>query len=108
MESSSYRDIVGHPTVRAMAIASNLDSQPDCVNCAYKPYCGTQPDPQPQDAGHHLRPHARESNMCAVHKGIQDYLFEKLAEGDPETLEILDRWTTNRSREHFLHSPEGG
>ena len=41
--TSSYRDIVGHETVRALAIASNLDGQPDCVNCAYNPYCGVCP-----------------------------------------------------------------
>jgi hypothetical protein len=47
----------------------------------------------------------RESTLCAVHKGIQDYLFEKLSEADPATLEILQRWTTVRARDHFLHSP---
>jgi Leu/Phe-tRNA-protein transferase len=35
----------------------------------------------------------RESSMCAVHKGIQDYLFERLATADRETLDVLERWT---------------
>jgi hypothetical protein len=46
----------------------------------------------------------RESTLCAVHKGIQDFLFEKLGEGDPATVEILRRWTTVRERTHFLHA----
>ncbi len=46
----------------------------------------------------------RESSLCAVHKGIQDYLFEKLAEGDAQTLDILEKWTTHRPREHFTHA----
>jgi hypothetical protein len=44
----------------------------------------------------------RESLLCAVHKGIQDYLFEKIAGGDPQTLETFQRWTTIRPRTHVL------
>ncbi|HBQ12093.1 MAG TPA: hypothetical protein DEF51_13400 [Myxococcales bacterium] len=103
---SKYRDIVGHPTVRAMVIASNLDSQPDCVSCTYNPYCGIQTTHNHKTQGS-VFGRMRESNICAVHKGIQDYLFEKLADAEPHVLEAFDRWTTIRAREHFLHAPEG-
>jgi uncharacterized protein len=102
--SSSYREIVGHETVRAMTIASNLDGQPDCVRCAYQPYCGVCPV-------HNLRTQGSifgrmsESTWCAVHKGIQDYLFERIGEGRPEVLATFQRWTTRRSRVHFVHGP---
>jgi hypothetical protein len=46
----------------------------------------------------------RESVLCAVHKGIQDYLFEKLAENDPETMSTFGKWTTVRERSHYLQS----
>jgi uncharacterized protein len=101
VRSSRYRDVVGHPTIRAMAIASNLDGQPDCVNCAYQPYCGTQPEHNHKTLGS-MFGRMRESTMCAVHKGIQDYLFEKLGSADPDTLEVLSRWTTIRPRDHFV------
>lgn len=104
VDESSYRDIVGHPTVRAMVIASNLDSQPDCVSCTYNPYCGIQTTHNHRTQGS-IFGRMRESNICAVHKGIQDYLFEKLADADPKVLETFERWTTNRSRDHFLHAP---
>ena len=105
VEESSYRDIVGHPTVRAMVIASNLDAQPDCVSCTYNPYCGIQTTHNHRTQGS-IFGRMRESNICAVHKGIQDYLFHKLAEGEPHVLEAFERWTTVRSREHFLlHDP---
>jgi hypothetical protein len=65
------------------------------------PYCGTQPEHNHKTLGT-MMGRMRESSMCAVHKGIQDYLFEKLATADKETLEILRRWTTIRPREHFL------
>ncbi|MBL4684382.1 MAG: His-Xaa-Ser system radical SAM maturase HxsB [Nannocystaceae bacterium] len=100
---SSYRDVVGHPTIRAMSIASNLDQQPDCVNCAYQPYCGTQPEHNHKTLGT-MFGRMRESAMCAVHKGIQDILFERLGRGG-EVREVLERWTTVRPRDHFLHDP---
>ena len=106
VSESKYRDIVGHPTVRAMVIASNLDSQPDCVSCTYNPYCGIQTTHNHKTQGS-VFGRMRESNICAVHKGIQDYLFEKLADAEPHVLEAFDRWTTIRAREHFLHAPEG-
>jgi len=101
VHTGRYRDIVAHPTIRAMAIASNLEGQPDCVDCPYVPYCGTQPEHNHKTLGT-MMGRMRESSMCAVHKGIQDILFEKLATADAPTLEILRRWTTIRAREHFL------
>ena len=43
----------------------------------------------------------RESTLWAVHKGIQDYLFEKIGAGDPEIVSILQKWTTVRDRTHL-------
>ena len=103
VHTSSYRDIVGHETVRAMVLASNLDGQPDCVNCTYSPYCGIQPEHNHRSLGS-IFGRARESTICSVHKGIQDYLFEKLRENDPATVEILRRWTTVRERTHFIQA----
>jgi His-Xaa-Ser system radical SAM maturase HxsB len=105
VRTSKYREVIGHPTVRALVIASQRDAQPDCVDCAYNPYCGVPPVHSHKALGHIWGP-MRLSTLCAVHKGIQDYLFEKLAEGNPETLEIFARWTTNRPRTHFLQTPE--
>ena len=96
--------IVGHETVRALVIASNLDGQPDCVNCTYLPYCGTTPEHNYKTMGT-IFGRMRESTMCAVHKGIQDYLFEKIGENDPKVMEVFRRWTTVRDRTHFVWDP---
>jgi His-Xaa-Ser system radical SAM maturase HxsB len=101
--TSTYRELMGHETVRALAIASNLDAQPDCVNCAYNPYCGVCPVHNHKTQGT-LFGRMRESTLCAVHKGIQDYLFEKLGDGDPTVLEAFQRWTTVRERTHFVQN----
>lgn len=102
VDTHRYRELMAHETVRAVALASNLDGQPDCVQCAYNPYCGTVP-------AHNLKTQGTiygrmpDNNICMVHKGIQDYLFEKLAEANPDTLRAFERWTTIRPREHFVH-----
>jgi His-Xaa-Ser system radical SAM maturase HxsB len=101
--STPYRQLMGHETVRALAIASNLDAQPDCVNCAYNPYCGVCPVHNHKTQGS-IFGRMRESTLCAVHKGIQDYLFEKIGQNDPRVMETFQRWTTVRERSHFLQS----
>jgi His-Xaa-Ser system radical SAM maturase HxsB len=98
---SSYRSLVRHPTVRALAMASNLDAQPDCVTCAYNPYCGVCPVHSYQTQGS-IFGRMRESSLCMVHKGIQDILFDELRRGDPATLEAFRRWTTIRPRDYFV------
>jgi uncharacterized protein len=103
VRTSSYRDLMGHETVRALAIASNLDAQPDCVNCTYQPYCGVCPVHNHKTQGS-IFGRMRESSLCAVHKGIQDHLFAKLGGDDPEVVEILKKWTTVRDRTHFLQT----
>ncbi len=100
--TSRYRDVVGHETVRAVVLASNLEQSPDCVSCTYLPYCGVPPVHSHKTQGT-IFGKMRNSNLCYVHKHIQDYLFEKLGEGDAETLDVFRKWTTNRPRDHFLH-----
>lgn len=103
VRTSSYRSLMKHETVRALVLASIREVQPDCARCTYAPYCGVQPE-------HNYRSHGsifgrmRESTVCAVHKGIQDYLFNKLREDDEATMEILRRWTTVRERTHFIQA----
>ena len=103
VEESDYQGIVGHEMVQACVVASNLDTSPDCVNCVYSPYCGLCPVYNYVTQGS-LQGRMRDSTLCGIFKGIQDYLFEKIHEGNPDVLAILDRWTMVRQREHFVHS----
>lgn len=101
--TSKYRDLMKHPTVRALVMASLRDVQPDCASCTYATYCGVQPEHNFRTTGS-IFGRMRESTLCSVHKGIQDFLFEKLREDDPTTVEILRRWTTVRERTHFVQA----
>ena len=100
----TYETMMTHPTIRALVLASNLNGRPDCVNCAYNPYCGVDGVHTYKTQGS-ISGRMRESTVSAVHKGIMDYLFEKIREDDPETMEVFRRWTTNRSRDHFVQVP---
>jgi His-Xaa-Ser system radical SAM maturase HxsB len=103
VQTSKYRDLMKHPTVRALVMASIREVQPDCINCTYATYCGIQPEHNHRSLGS-IFGRARESTICSVHKGIQDFLFEKLRDNDPTTVEILRRWTTVRERSHFIQA----
>ncbi len=101
--TATYRGLMKHETIRALILASIREAQPDCVSCAYAPFCGIQPEHSHRTQGT-IFGRMRESALCAVHKGIQDYLFEKLREDDAATVETLRRWTTVRERTHFVHA----
>lgn len=101
--TSTYRQLMTHPTVRALIVASIREVQPGCVACAFAPYCGVSPEHSYRTQGS-IFGRMRESALCAVHMGIQDYVFGKLVEGDAATLEILRGWTVVRAETHFLHA----
>lgn len=89
--------LVGHPTVRAIAAASLLDAQPMCADCWNKPFCGFSPVRNflAQQDLFGQRPRCIE---CKEHKAVSARLFELLAdEGDSKASEILERWTVARS-----------
>lgn len=101
VDTSRYRELVTHEGVRSLLLASNLDAQPDCVTCTYNPYCGMKPEQAYVTQGS-IHGRMRENSICAVHKGIQDYLFGKLALDDAKVNETFRRWTTVRERSHFV------
>lgn len=103
VDTVRYRQVMLSDTVRSLTVASNLDAQPDCVNCVYNPYCGVCPVHNYATQGS-IFGRMRESSWCAVHKGIQDFLFDLLRSNDPATMDILRRWTTIRERSHFIQS----
>lgn len=88
----SIADIVRHPTTRAIATASLLDTQPMCADCWNKPFCGLSP----------VTTYVREGDLfgqpprsfeCKELTAVARALFTLLAnEDDRETRGILERW----------------
>lgn len=91
-----YQEVVGHPTVRACAAASDLEAQPMCSSCAYKPFCGVSPVYNLAAQGS-LWGRNPTNGRCAQAMGVFDILFTRLR--DPGARAILERWTEPSPRE---------
>jgi uncharacterized protein len=94
----TIQDVVKHATVRAMAAASLLDSQPMCADCWNKPFCGFSPARNFATQGD-LFGQRQRCFECKEHMAVSRRLFELIAgEGDNVRVEILERWAATRSR----------
>jgi uncharacterized protein len=96
---TTYPEMIQHPTVRAMAVASLQDSLPGCNTCWNKPFCGVCPMHNYMKSGDIFgqRPN---SPKCKEHYTISSLLFERLV-NDPngENEAMFRRWTLTRPRE---------
>lgn len=89
----SYKNLISHPTVKTMCLASCLDNLP-CDHCAYKPYCGLCPILSYAESGN-IFPQLANNSRCQINQGIFDYLFQKISEND-KIKTILKKWSTSR------------
>ncbi len=85
VDEGSARDSASHPAVKILAVASQLDGQPDCSRCAYYPYHGVSPVQCYAEQGD-ITGRMPTNTRCLVHKGILDYLFVKLQDGKNEAI----------------------
>lgn len=84
----TYKSIISHPTVRVLAMASCLENSA-CDLCVYKPYCGVCPIYNWAECGN-IFPGLSTNGRCLIHKGILDFLFEKLE--DKKTRGLFQKW----------------
>ena len=89
MLKDSYRKVMLAPASRACAAASNLESQPQCSRCVYKPYCGVCPVYNYETQGS-LWGDMPASGRCALSMGMFDALFGLLKK--PASAKILKGW----------------
>lgn len=85
----SWQEAANHPTTAACAVASTLEGQPQCTQCAYKPYCGVEPvyHYETQDS---ISGNIPSSEWCNRHMKIFDILFRKLQ--NPRDRAIFEKW----------------
>ena len=105
VESNTYREVMTSPAVKTLVLAGININEPDCNQCTYQPYCGLQPEYNYKSQGS-LSGRMRDSPWCKKHKGIFDIVIGRYARATPEEKDLLQRWTTSRSRDHFLEIPE--
>jgi len=87
---STLKGALSSPAARACVVSSNLEAQPDCSRCAYKPYCGVCPVFNYEAQGS-LWGNMRSNDRCRLFKGVFGVIFSKLRRaGDKE---IMEKWT---------------
>lgn len=93
----SVPDLLRHPTVRAIAGASLLDSQPLCADCWNKPFCGMSPVANYIAQGD-LFGQRPSCFGCKEHMGVSARLLEYLSaeKMEDEATSPLRRWANQR------------
>jgi uncharacterized protein len=93
VQRDDYQAIFGGSAIRALANASCVETLPGCSECAFAPYCGSDPvwnwATQADPVGH--RP---TSVFCAKNMGIIRHLLSLWRDGDPFVQELFVRWAT--------------
>ena len=98
VDTATYDEIVAHPTVRAIAVASYLDSLPGCADCFNAPYCGVRPLHNYMNTGD-LFAQRPNTPKCGEYMFLARQLFERLAQDSSGTTEaIFRRWVIERPR----------
>lgn len=90
VNTSSYDDLMNSKVTKTVCKSSILESQPECCDCVYHPYCGVCPVVN-YAMYHDIYPKQFETYKCKINKGILDYLFT-LIRNDPSVTEILRCW----------------
>lgn len=89
--NDNYLDIFNGEKLRTIIQESVVETIPQCVDCAYRIWCGADP------ARHYatqrdLIGHKAKSDFCRKHKAIFEFLLELLETGDNLTKDILFSW----------------
>lgn len=83
--------------MRWLASGAVAETNPDCADCAFVPYCGADPVFHAVTQGAPNAPR-HGTAFCDRNMGIFQILFARLAERDPETMRTFASWAFKRPR----------
>lgn len=91
---NSYDEIIQSPICKATCIASLLESQINCSDCVYQPYCGTCPVLNlAQENDIFMR--KQNSYRCQIYSGMLKIIFSILKNGTEKEVAIMRGWVSN-------------
>ncbi|WP_230399245.1 His-Xaa-Ser system radical SAM maturase HxsB [Novisyntrophococcus fermenticellae] len=88
---NTYQELLENPVCKATALSSVVESLPSCQGCVYQPYCGVCPVVNYAE-GKNIFPKQPGGFRCQVYKGILNLIFQKIQEGDWQTMNIFETW----------------
>jgi radical SAM protein with 4Fe4S-binding SPASM domain len=94
--TDGYGKVMSAAAARGCAMSSNLEAQPACARCAYKPYCGVCPVYNYETQGS-LWGNMPANERCGLFKGIFDALFTLL--DNPKKAALLEKWAVKNEQE---------
>jgi hypothetical protein len=89
---TSYKECLGHPTLRTLAVASLLECLPGFADHWATPFCGADPVADYAATGD-LFPKLPTSASAAASRAIAEALIGRLATADAATTASLERWS---------------
>lgn len=90
-----YEEIFGGEVLHALVSGSVLETTPGCSDCAFLPYCGSDPIRNYATQGDVVG-HRATSGFCVQHMGIIRHLFDLLRSQDPFVRDLLPSWAFGR------------
>ena len=92
----SRRDLFASDSFLEAQQASCNQGLPGCSDCAFQPYCGSDPifNHATQGDSFGFRP---TSAFCHRNMSVLKHLFSMIAENNPDTMRIFWSWLTDRS-----------
>jgi len=91
-----YRALFGGEVIRRMVGASCVECLPECVDCAFRMWCGADPVRNYATQGDMVG-HRPSSEVCRKNQAIIRYLLDAVAMEEPQVLDVFWAWITNRS-----------
>lgn len=89
----SYEEIFGGEVLQALVSSSVLEALPGCTDCAFLPFCGSDPVFHHRTQGDAIG-HRPTSAFCAKNMAIIRHLFELLRGGDEFVRQLFTCWAT--------------
>jgi uncharacterized protein len=98
--SSDYLSCMKSEPVLASAMASCLESHPDCYDCAYSPFCGVCPVYAHLNLGS-INAKVSGDYRCEINKGMIREVLLRLLSSRGQGAETLLSWTRDPQADHY-------
>ena len=95
VNSHSYGELFNSSFLRNIISNSISETLPDCYQCAYQPFCGSDPVRNYSEQGDIIG-YKPSSDFCKKHKNIISHLISMLKKEDPETNKVFWSWINRR------------